>query len=129
LFAQSHLPPPLGAVIAVRLPSLGSALIDPEKLRDYLLSPSHDRGRFKAAVFASMGYSRDDWQRFEADIRKLIEATDAEQVPSAAHGHKYVVAGTLEGPAGRPRRIRTVWIVRLGERVPRLITAYPEPQP
>lgn len=113
----------------MRLPSLESALIDPEKLRDYLLSPSHDRGRFKAAVFASMGYSREHWWRFEADIRKLIAASDAEQVPSGAHGQKYVVAGTLEGPAGRPRRIRTVWIVRLGERVPRLLTAYPEPQP
>ena len=92
----------------MRLPRLEHALIDPEKLRDYLLSPKHDRGRFKAAVFATMGYSPEDWRRFESDIRKLIATCEATTVQPTAHGQKYVVTGTLEGPAKRPKRIRTL---------------------
>jgi hypothetical protein len=39
----------------VRLPGGERAIIDPEKLRDYVLSRAHPVGRFKAAFFASLG--------------------------------------------------------------------------
>jgi hypothetical protein len=113
----------------MRLPRFESAVVDPVKLLEYLLSPSHDRGRFKAAVFASMGYSQHNSAQFEADIRQLIAEVDASPVRSGPHGQKFVAAGTLAGPTGRPRRIRTVWIILSGESVPRLLTAYPETQP
>ena len=111
----------------MRLPRLEQALIDPEKLSDYLLSPDHDRGRFKAALFATMGYGPENWRRLESDIRSMIAACDATPAGTSAHGQKFVVTGTLDGPARRPKRIRTVWIVRHGEQFPRLLTAYPEP--
>lgn len=44
-------------------------VIDPVKLRDYLLSRTHPVGRFKAASFLSLGYSADNWARLEADLR------------------------------------------------------------
>ena len=113
----------------MKLPRFESAVVEAAKLRDYLLSPSHDRARFKAAVFASMGYSQRNWRQFEADIRAMIAHADALPVRSGPHGRKFVVAVRLAGPFGRPRRIRTVWIIRCGESAPRFLTAYPEPQP
>ena len=50
------------------LPNADRATIEPSKVRDYLLSPAHPIGRFKAAVFAALGYTQDDWQH---DIRHV----------------------------------------------------------
>lgn len=39
----------------MNLPAADRALIQPEKLHDYLLSTEHPVGRFKAAFFARLG--------------------------------------------------------------------------
>lgn len=44
------------------LPNADRAIVDPAKVRDYLLSASHPVGRFKAAFFLSLGYSEDRWE-------------------------------------------------------------------
>ena len=49
------------------LPNAANAVIDPRKLRDYVLSFAHDTGRYKAAFFAQMGYAAADWRRLEHD--------------------------------------------------------------
>ncbi len=41
----------------MRMPGAERAVIDSAKIRDYLLSPSHPVGRFKAVFFASLGYT------------------------------------------------------------------------
>jgi hypothetical protein len=46
----------------VKLPAAERALIEPAKVRDYLLSRQHPVGRFKAVLFESLGYSADAWQ-------------------------------------------------------------------
>ena len=46
----------------MRLPDGKRAIIDSDKLRDYVLSQGHPVGRFKAAFFASLGYEIDNWQ-------------------------------------------------------------------
>ena len=45
------------------LPNAATAVIEPSKIRDYLLSSSHPIGRFKAVVFTALGYSQEDWPR------------------------------------------------------------------
>jgi hypothetical protein len=45
----------------MRLPNADEAVIPVEELRDYLLSPTHPIGRFKATFFAGLGYTADDW--------------------------------------------------------------------
>jgi hypothetical protein len=57
---------------SVRLPNAENAVIDPEKLRDYLLSPLHPVGRFKAVFFSSFGYTQENWRQFEADLREEV---------------------------------------------------------
>jgi hypothetical protein len=110
---------------SVKLPGADKAVVSRVKLTDYLLSETHPVGRFKAKFFASLGYSVDDWQTLEGDIRSLLEgeAWESERTP---YGTKYEVVGELNGPSGGATRIVTVWIILRGEDTPRFVTAYPE---
>ncbi|MFO0327747.1 MAG: DUF6883 domain-containing protein, partial [Gemmatimonadota bacterium] len=46
------------------------------KVRDYLLSPEHPVGRFKARVFAAAGYRREAWQQLREELRALAGVLD-----------------------------------------------------
>ena len=112
-----------------RLPGFREARIDRSKLSDYLLSDVHPVGRSKELFFRLLGYSPRDPGRLEQDLRALIAWSDAVLVSTSEYGTKYLVSGSLDAPAGRSPRIRTVWIVRTGEHRPRFVTAYPESWP
>ncbi|MEE9162591.1 MAG: hypothetical protein V3U35_06420, partial [Candidatus Neomarinimicrobiota bacterium] len=107
-----------------RLPNPDRAVIDAAKLRDYLLSTAHPVGRFKAHFFASLGYSAENWEQLDTDIRDLIAAAEAHPRVKTEYGQKYEVRGSLTGPGGRRAEIVTVWIILAGEEVPRFVTAY-----
>ncbi|HKC54769.1 MAG TPA: hypothetical protein VKC35_01550 [Vicinamibacterales bacterium] len=47
------------------LPNADDAVIDPAKLRDYLLSMEHSLGRFKARFFGALGFAADHWEELE----------------------------------------------------------------
>jgi hypothetical protein len=111
--------------VVLRLPNAESAIIDPEKLHSYLLSPVHPVGRFKAVFFRSLGYTQDDWRRLEADIRRQHLTKDAVLQKETPYGRKYELRGEIRGPTGKHRDIVSVWIVLAGEEVPRFVTAYP----
>jgi hypothetical protein len=48
----------------VELPKPQGAVVDVEKVRDYLLSSTHPIGRLKAAFFTGLGYREMDFPRF-----------------------------------------------------------------
>lgn len=73
------------------LPGADRAVVEPRKLRDYLLSPAHLVGRFKAAFFTSLGYTADTWGLLSADLRSHAAAGDAQPVESSPYGQKYEV--------------------------------------
>src|SRR5690606_24284245 len=100
------------------------AFIDPEKLRDYLLSTDHPVGRFKARFFRSLGFSRDHWEELESALRDFV-SLDAEFIDENEYGVKYTIRGTLAGPMGASASTVTVWFIRRGEDFPRFVTAYP----
>jgi hypothetical protein len=108
------------------IPDFSHVQIAPEKVRDYLLSPSHPVGRYKAVVFSSLGYRQENWQALADDLARLAALGTPVPGQLSPHGAKYEVSGMLSGPVGRSARIRTAWIVRSGELTPRFITAYPE---
>jgi hypothetical protein len=109
----------------VRLPNYERAILPVEKVRDYLLSDSHPIGRYKAAVFRSLGYESENSEVLVADLRKLL-IFDAAEVHSSEFGAKYAVRGTIRGPNGESGVIVSIWIVRNDEDFPRFVTAYPE---
>jgi len=102
------------------------AIIEPEKLRGYLLSPTHPIGRFKAAFFARLGYRAERWSQLEQDLRKQHLSKEAEEIGQARYGKKYRICGPLIGPNGKQADVVSIWIIRKGEAVPRFVTAYPK---
>jgi hypothetical protein len=82
-------------------------------------------GRFKAAFFASLGYTQATWRRFEVDLRRQHLIQDAVLRQETPHGRKYEIRGTMVGPTGKTREVVSVRIVLVGEQVPRFVTAYP----
>ena len=107
------------------LPNVELAEIDPEKLRGYLLSPTHPVGRFKARFFTALGYSADDWQTLEADLRIQHLSQDAEPGAITSYGRPYTIRAILKGPNGESALVASIWFVRLSTGVPHFVTAYP----
>ena len=110
----------------MQIPNANRAVIDPTKLHGYLLSRSHQVGRFKAAFFLALGYSPEDWRRLEADLRSQHLPKDATPEERTSYGQKYAIRATLVGPSGSSADVVSVWFVRRGEEFPRFVTAYPE---
>jgi len=110
----------------MRLPNARFAVVPVEKLVGYLLDESHPVGRHKARVFARVGYSRNHIGVLRRDLIELAQSRHAALDSRSAYGVKWRVAGVLIGPFGTPLNVRTIWIVRHGEFIPRLVTAFPE---
>ena len=101
------------------------AVVEPSKVRDYLLSPSHPVGRFKAVVFLALGYTQDNWGKLKDDLLAIAQTGDAVPAEPSTYGQKYEVSGKLTGPNGQVRYFKTLWLVESGKSVPRFLTAYP----
>jgi hypothetical protein len=108
------------------LPNGHLAAIEAEKVRDYLLSPEHSVGRFKARFFSALGYTRNDWPQLQRDLLALARSGAAEPGQPSPYGQKYEVRGRLQTPSGTSVGIVTVWIILNGEESPRFVTAFPE---
>jgi filamentous hemagglutinin len=101
------------------------AIIDERKVRDYLLNPLHVRGRHKARMFAAaLGYGRFDHARLITQIRAGILSYEAMPIDHGPYGKRFRVEIPISGRTGSAI-VRTLWIIRTGEDVPRLTTAYP----
>lgn len=111
----------------MKLPGVERAVVDPPKIRDYLLSESHPVGRFKAAFFTALGYSASAWAALAADLRHHAAENEASPTEANPYGQKYEVRGKLRGPAGQAALV-AVWIVLRGDDFPRFVTAFPGPK-
>lgn len=89
------------------------------------MSDSHPIGRYKAALFRSLGYDIPQWNILFQDIRQLL-IEDAVEVETNEYGRKYAIRGSIHGPNGRKADIVTIWMLRNGEDFARFMTAYPE---
>lgn len=107
------------------LPNAQSAVIDPAKLRDYLLSHTHPIGRFKARFFAALGFSADRWAELEGALRSQHLTQDGVLRDSGPHGEAYAIRAILAGPGGQSAPVVSIWFIRVGEQDPRFVTAYP----
>ncbi len=93
----------------MELPHADQAVIEPTKLHGYLLSTSHPVGRFKARFFRGLGYSAQQWERLEADLRAQHLAADAATLASTTYGQKFEIRAILEGPTGRAKVVVTAY--------------------
>src|SRR3954463_14097778 len=106
------------------LPGAEDALLDTTKLLDYCLSSIHPRGKHKARVFASaLGLSQDDAEWLKARLLVAAQTVDITAAEADQYGTRYVVDFDCTKGA-RMVRIRSAWMVRRGESVPRFLTCY-----
>ena len=54
----------------MNLSNKNQAVVEREKVRDYLLSPSHPTGKRKAEFFTSMGFQREAWEVLADALRR-----------------------------------------------------------
>lgn len=59
------------------LPNSERAIVEPSKVRDYLLSPAHPVGRFKAAVFETLRYTHEQWETLQSDLLAMGRTNSA----------------------------------------------------
>ncbi|HTR00715.1 MAG TPA: hypothetical protein VMH83_12015 [Candidatus Acidoferrum sp.] len=100
-------------------------LVERHKILDYLLSPVHTVGQFKAEFFQSLGYHQLLWRLLERDLRGVL-ANGLQAAGESDFGTKYTASGLITGPNGKQAWVLTVWIVQPATNVLRFVTAYPE---
>ena len=110
----------------MRLPAAERAIVDPDKVQNYLLSRSHAVGVEKARVFESLGYRRPHWRRLQYDLFMCAQQDNAEEADATSYGQKYRIRAILRGPHWRSMAFTTIWIVLSDEGFPRFVTAYPD---
>lgn len=109
----------------MKLPNAQLAVVDREKITEYLLTAAHPDNGGKAGFFRAMGFAPADWQTFAAALRAQAASGDVSKSVESKHGNKYIVDGQIETPSGRSPAVRSVWIVDRGFDAPRLVTVYP----
>lgn len=61
----------------MKLPNADRAVVDERKLKDYLLSRSHQVGRFKALAFAAVGIEAQNWLEFREQLLRMARSGEA----------------------------------------------------
>jgi hypothetical protein len=108
----------------MKLPNATRAVIEIEKLRDYCLSEIHPRGKHKARVFATtLGLTAGNALELRDAISAAIQTEEAVVGEQDDYGQRYSVDFSMKR-RGRESAIRTAWIIRTGEDVPRLTSCY-----
>ena len=106
------------------LPGGTDAVVDITKLRDYVLNPSHPRGKHKARVFASALRIEQADAEF-VRCRLLEAAAVGEVVPG--ENDEYGQRDTLDfelDKTGHRAMVRSAWVVLAGESFPLLTTCF-----
>ena len=70
----------------MRLPNCERAVVGDAKVRDYLLSSSHPVGRFKAAFFGALGFSRDNWHDLRDCLLGMARVNEASRGQASDFG-------------------------------------------
>lgn len=107
------------------LPRADQAVVEPRKIKDYLLSPSHPLGRFKSAFFESLGYTGEDWGALVTDLRRHAVEGEVVAQETTPYGQKYRIRGSVRGPNRIEAEVVSIWIILQDEENPRFVTAFP----
>jgi hypothetical protein len=108
----------------MKLPNGESSIVEIEKLRDYCLSTTHPRGRHKARVFQGvLGMTSAHAEELRAALMDAARTGNAAPGVSDQYGTRYIIDFELRRDE-RVANVRSCWIVRSGEIVPRYVTRY-----
>lgn len=107
-----------------RLPNGERAPFDIRKLTEYCLNPGHPRGRNKARVFRdALGLERGDAAALRTLLLRAARDDGAVRLVRDAWGERWQIDVAI-GRQDRRSVVRTIWIVRNDEEVPRFVTCW-----
>jgi len=106
----------------VKLPS--NTIIATDKFTRYLLVPQA-RGD-KSAFLAEADYRLENVDQLLHDLRTQILPLDAAPLESGKFGQYYESRGTLKGPNGAMRAVRTIWITEHLSAITKFVTLIPD---
>ena len=109
----------------MKLPLAHEAEVPKAKVVLYLLNPEHRRGKSKARFFVSRGFGADRWQTMAGALRRHAVENEIAREETTPLGARLVVEGGMAMPNGTVAEVRSIWFIERGERIPRLVTAYP----
>jgi hypothetical protein len=111
-------------VMTTHLPNGERAILDIGKLEDYCLSPTHPRGRHKARVFRqALALHHEDAFWLRAALLEAAATSEAVPVATDAWGNYWQLDVVIRRHLKRAV-VRTLWIVRTGDDLPRLVTCW-----
>ena len=109
----------------MNLPNAEKAVVEREKITEYLLNPAHRFGASKARFFTRFGFRREQWEQLAEALHIHGQSHEVKRVCETGFGPRYEVEGRLSAPDGRTPLVRSVWQRDHTVVAPRLITAYP----
>ena len=109
----------------MKLPNAENAVVEREKISEYLLNAAHPDNGGKAAFFEALGFQREDSQALAEALLDFARQSEVVHSLQSPHGRKYLVVGRMKSPRTKTAKLRTVWIIDKGSDVARLVTAYP----
>jgi hypothetical protein len=108
----------------MKLPNGHRAIVEIEKLRDYCLDRAHPRGRHKARVFESrLGITAQQVELLRSALGRAARVQPASLGFADEYGQRYVIDFEMNGLSGRAV-VRSSWIIRKGEELPRLTSCF-----
>jgi hypothetical protein len=72
----------------MKLPNGHLALVEREKIADYLLNPAHPDNGGKASFFSSFGFRAEDWPVLATAFRQLAMTSTVIKSLRSSHGQK-----------------------------------------
>jgi uncharacterized protein DUF6883 len=109
----------------MRLPNWQKATVPESKIVGYLLATGDPFGRFKAAFFNGLGFSRTEPGLLASALIRHAGENEVAKAEDSPFGRRYIIEGVLIAPGGGKPMIRRVWFIETGQSIPRLVTAYP----
>jgi hypothetical protein len=103
-------------------PDFTAPLIDPAKITNYAMNPTHEVGKHKYRVInAATGLDVGDALEIERQIRDGVRTGTPIPGKTDEYGQRWAVDVPLHGPKGEIT-VRTAWIIDTGSTRPRLVT-------
>jgi uncharacterized protein DUF6883 len=107
----------------MKVPDGDAAIVDRQKLTGYCLNPEHQRGKHKARILATLGFTAENADALRTALLMAAAGGAAQPAASDQFGDRYVLEFEIEGPRGKGI-VRSTWIVRRGESAPRLTSCF-----
>jgi len=109
----------------VTIPKIEFAVVDLDKIVNFLLNPHHPQNGGRAYFFSRFGYTDTDWERMAESLIQHAAEGEVVRLERTPYGKKYTVLGDLLAPGKRLSDVISVWIIKPDSPYPRFVTAHP----